>query len=89
MVETLHSLEVVPRGFLKCDRCWTCYCWTTCFPKRRVLSIKGAGAAGAVSYPCLRRRNPNFFKPLACSPCSCAPEIWPASSRPHAAADGT
>jgi hypothetical protein len=40
MVETLPLLEVVSRGFLKCDRWWTCYCWTACFPKRRVLSIK-------------------------------------------------
>jgi hypothetical protein len=33
--------------------------------------------------------NPNFFKPLACPPCSSASEIWPAPSRPRAAADDT
>jgi hypothetical protein len=38
-----------------------------------------AGTTGTVSYPCVHRRNPNFFKPLACPPCSCASEIWTAS----------
>jgi hypothetical protein len=33
--------------------------------------------------------NPKLLKPLACPPCSSSSEIWPASSKLCAAADGT
>jgi hypothetical protein len=40
------------------------------FPEAPCPVYKRAGAVGTVSYPCVRCENPNFFKPLACPPCS-------------------
>jgi hypothetical protein len=50
------------------------HCWIAGFPKRRVLCIKGGGAARFELYLSARRKNPNFlFKPLACSSALLAP----------------
>jgi hypothetical protein len=68
------------------DGMW--HCWTAGFPKRRAVCIKRGGAAWALS-PLLAPENPNLFetaRSLACRPS--ASEIWPASSKPHATADG-
>jgi hypothetical protein len=39
------------------------------FPEAPRPVYKKAAADGTVSYPCMRRRNPNFCKPLTYPPC--------------------
>jgi hypothetical protein len=59
------------------------------FPEASRRAYKKPTAAGPVSSLRLRSRNPSFCKLLACPPCSPTSEIWPVSSRPRAAVDGT
>jgi hypothetical protein len=68
MVETLPSLEVVPRGFLM-RPLTDVYCWTVGFPKRRVLCIKrGEGDVAQAFLPFCVSQNPSILKPFTSSP---------------------